>query len=111
MENPDGSDAGVSLSGAIRLDYSLNMRVYAPAEASYNAVKAGTAKIFKDTAAGASAWYDSATNWFWSFMTADDVAAACKEFKPKVGGIMIWALHQDGEGAPLLSALNKCYGS
>ena len=111
MENADGSDAGVGLSGAIRLDYSLNMRNVAPAEISYNKVKDGTAKIFHDAEAHASAWYDATTHWFWSFLTKEDVAAACTEFKPKVGGMMVWALHQDGDGSPLLGALNSCYGA
>ncbi|KAK4684577.1 chitinase, partial [Tremellales sp. Uapishka_1] len=76
---------------------------------SFNRAMAGQAK--SNSTEHATAFYDSTANWFWTWLSADDMSALCQMYKSEVGGMMVWSLNYDSKGSAggdHFDALSSC---
>ncbi len=76
---------------------------------SWNTAVAATGT--ENSTAIASAYYDKAGQFFWTWLSPSDMKQTCKTYLPQVGGVMVWSLNQDDNtaaGGPHLDALAQC---
>jgi hypothetical protein len=66
-----------------------------------------------DAAAGASSWADVKNRMFWTWTSPKDIEQSCADHMKDVGGVMVWSINQDENGAtggPHMEAIAGCLG-
>jgi GH18 family chitinase len=66
-----------------------------------------------DAAAGASSWADVKNRMFWTWTSPKDIQQSCDDHMKDVGGVMVWSINQDENGAtggPHMDAIAGCLG-
>jgi GH18 family chitinase len=66
-----------------------------------------------DAAAGASSWVDVKNRMFWTWTSPKDIEQSCADHMQDVGGVMVWSINQDENGAtggPHMDAIAGCLG-
>jgi chitinase len=94
FENSEGGDT--FRSGTYKFNDALNPG-NATEEASWKA--ASSASNTDNSTALASAYFDTTAAQFWTWVSADDIKQTCLKYKSQVGGMSVWALNQDTNGA------------
>lgn len=112
FQTTNGTDLHNSnaLTFDVSLSYDVNVVPLDTIKQSWASVPAtGTDDLSEDV--WASAWYDSANYLFWTWLSPDDIYQTCQKWKPQVGGVMVWSLDMDTNGAAggdHFTKLNEC---
>lgn len=113
-EAVDGVDTGVSgtyvYDDAVRASGgTISVPKY---QASVDAFLASAKSGASDkTAYQASAFLDTTNQFYWTWVSPQDVTDACKTYLSQVAGVMAWSINQDEVGAPRFAALAQCVGA
>jgi chitinase len=116
-EGPTGQDLGTSGSWRFNLaqnepstnvdmDYTNKL-----AAASWNAMPEDS--MTHNVTAGASSWADVQNRMFWTWTSPKDIEQSCADHMKDVGGVMVWSINQDTNGAgggPHMAAVAGCLG-
>ncbi|RSH81480.1 hypothetical protein EHS25_006837 [Saitozyma podzolica] len=105
LENSVGGDTGNS--GSLPFNSALNTN--ATEQAIWDTVSA-VSGTDNSTALG-SVYYDSTSAQFWTWVSPSDIQQTCLKWKGQVGGMMMWSLNQDTNGAsggPHIQAIADC---
>ncbi|KAL7418731.1 hypothetical protein Q5752_006414 [Cryptotrichosporon argae] len=113
FESSDGSDTGLSGTWAFSDVFNtentgtLNETI----DGYWTSIQSGDTSSYENSTAGSSAYFDSDTNWFWTWQSATDFYDTCSYFLNNVGGVMVWSLNQDDatqSGGTHFDALQSC---
>jgi len=69
--------------------------------------------VTHDGDAGASSWADVNNRMFWTWTTPKDIEQSCADHMKDAGGVMVWSINQDMNGAsggPHMAAIANCVG-
>jgi hypothetical protein len=67
----------------------------------------------QDAGAGASSRADTKNRMFWTWTSPKDIQQSCVDHMKDVGGVMVWSINQDENGAtggPHMEAIAGCLG-
>lgn len=121
-EDPsNGADTGLSGTWVWNTDPSAQINVVPTATSGNNVqgIQASFDALPTDGSASspdklASAYFDKTYSLFWTWVSPSDIQQTCEKRIGEVGGVMVWSLNQDQNGAaggPHLQALAQCMSS
>jgi chitinase len=93
-------------SSNVATDYTLKL-----AKPSWNSMP--DEATTQDAGAGASSWADVKNRMFWTWTSPKDIEQSCADHMQDVGGVMVWSINQDENGAiggPHMAAIAGCLG-